>query len=101
MWSGSGAGIGLELAARFLNGSARSAVQGGAGARLPSCHPLDQSGARRRASGGARAGTCEDLQMGRTRGLLLGSVILRHFEAYPMNVPEAQELIRITRRMLC
>jgi hypothetical protein len=45
--------------------------------------------------------TCEDLQMGRTRGLLLGSVILRHFEAYPMNVPEAQELIRITRRMLC
>jgi hypothetical protein len=45
--------------------------------------------------------TCEDLRRGLTRGLLLGSVILRHFEAYPMNVPEADELIRITRRMLC
>jgi hypothetical protein len=45
--------------------------------------------------------TCEDLQLGRPRGLLLGSVILRHLEAYPMSIPEAQELIRITRLMLC
>ena len=44
---------------------------------------------------------CEDVQQGRNRGLLLGTVILRNLEIYPMNVTEAQELIRITRRMLC
>lgn len=45
--------------------------------------------------------TCDDLRNDPARGLLLGSVILRHLDAYPMNIQEAQELIRITRRMLC
>jgi hypothetical protein len=45
--------------------------------------------------------TCEDLRNELFRGLLLGSVILRYFDTYAMNVPEAEELIRITRRMLC
>ena len=45
--------------------------------------------------------TCEDLRLGRARALILASVIVRHFEAYPMNISEAEELIRITRLMLC